>query len=423
MCPSEPQILADYSGLEKEDLGSTDAKQKVEWERLLEKVLREHSQSGDQLEIKKNKLRFLSNMRYLRGLDHSLVSGIGVGLGACVMPAPLLDRCPLTHQRKLQDIGAGGQISHQMVLEDLSDGSCRRELPEQIPMSLHVVIDQGSIGWPAAFYMCTDLNLFASFTLDPAHRCWNDARAAAMKADLGKVIDAGKVVFNIARGPWRKGAHLQMIKASAEKARRVCGIDDDLFCLMFERLSCDLAPSSNFGSREHMQEVMHLLKTHPCTEQVGKSLKECRWFSFFDRASEFLPSWNVLLFHLNFMLLDSGVFNSTSQLPIFSDGLQPLQPVGGDSDRKVDAVQSQDGKFKSQMGLAASILSSNITRNLLAMMAAVVEPTRLAHGMMLKESRSADECRMYLVRMAACDWEQELLQTWALLRDSKVLGS
>ena len=167
------------------------------------------------------------NVMALLGHDHALRVGMGLALADFKPAAALLPLGP-DQKRYVVDASAlPGDVlqrgeKQRVCIEDVSSGKRRLECPASLATScrtLHLRVDQGSIGWPAAHFLFTRGGICGSFFWDPAHRFHNDVRGALVASDLWMKVIECTMAFNMPQGPWSKASFF----------RKACQCADDFF--------------------------------------------------------------------------------------------------------------------------------------------------------------------------------------------------
>ena len=171
-----------------------------------------------------------SNVQYVVAIDHALTAMHGVGLSAFEPRDPAVG--PLDeHVRRyfvpLTDLmpteaspGKYHETERRSCLENTSTGARRLELPRgqgNLLRTLHVTIDEGSIGFPALLWLMNGVKLRMSFWPDPCHRISNNLAWAQDVSGLAVIRQETMVCMKLPTGPWGNHAFWQQIRGSREE--------------------------------------------------------------------------------------------------------------------------------------------------------------------------------------------------------------
>jgi hypothetical protein len=107
-------------------------------------------------------------------------------------------------------------------------------------MELRLRIDQGPVGWSAAFFLYERMGLNGTYWPDAAHRTWNDTKAALKATGLWLVVLETTLAWNVTQGPWAKSAFFQRMKAGMESYLQTAGpTQSQLFLMVYEDATRD----------------------------------------------------------------------------------------------------------------------------------------------------------------------------------------
>eukprot|EP00971_Amphidinium_carterae_P063201 1250702-Amphidinium_carterae.1 len=81
---------------------------------------------------------------------------------------------------------------------------------------LFTTIDQGSVGYPALFWMYCSEKLRGAWHCDFFHRTWNNTRGALKKCGLQMVLIQSTLIFNMFSGPFGGSANFRVIQETAQ---------------------------------------------------------------------------------------------------------------------------------------------------------------------------------------------------------------
>ena len=414
------------------------------------------------------------NVMALLGHDHALRVGMGLALADFKPAAALLPLGP-DQKRYVVDASAlPGDVlqrgeKQRVCIEDVSSGKRRLECPASLATScrtLHLRVDQGSIGWPAAHFLFTRGGIGGSFFWDPAHRFHNDVRGALVASDLWMKVIECTLAFNMPQGPWSKASFF----------RKACQCADDFFITQnehhphflhfFEQMALDLDPVTAlpWGSDEHLRHVWDLAKVHNTFFRRGLKIKLCRWMSFWDRVEEMMSSWTVMLFSLALIGLEEGWLDRVADVEYaHSKWVEGVELVSGEDAKPGDAVavtasthsgapaSSSTGPYvpsvpaaaggvgstttspgdlgaeaprgvkqsnaevdklrkqcKNTCHVACKILGNFETAVLVRSMAMLIKPVRMNFGQTLVKILQRDAGLVWLASMANEEWSEEL---------------
>eukprot|EP00971_Amphidinium_carterae_P111847 2215421-Amphidinium_carterae.2 len=303
------------------------------------------------------------------------------------------------------------------------------ELPAEV-RCLHVVTDQGTVGWTLHFYL-----LYAgcglTWSLDPHHRLVNDVRSAIAAAGLQIHQCTATAVLNLQSGPWQSSRYATELKQVCTEYMRCETWEGQLFQLHFDVLA-GLVPSSQPGSEEHMQAVWARVCEILGQLSMGARTARSRWFHFFETAEQFMPCWYPLLLVLTWYGIQRGYFKDLTDLPIQKER-QAVDALGDGVPADVVDEQVVPGKeAKSeralpgvsaggQMMAATWALADRTLHDACSTMVCLVGPLRKWHLDLVCNHRSPDGCMEYL-RDASCgSWYSKLHDLWGVLSDETSL--
>ena len=394
--------------------------------------------------------KYAPNLQLMRAYDHTLQVSCSLSLSYFAVPEDMQMK-PLQAGEGRYTVEAAslpgplvGQGQKRRVCIRAAAGKTRLECPlvQQMPPQLHIRLDQGTVGWPAMFFMFHGLKLEGSFWWDPAHRFHNDIKGALKGAGLWYMVLETTLAFNFRQGPWQKASFFrQTVEVMEKYLDTEFGQDDELFNTFYEPLATDLGMMGpGFGTTEHMEQVKALMASSRTWQKKGLKVKLCRWMSYFDRAEEFLPLWFITVVSLCVIGIKKGWLNHISELPMFAaTGAADLEEGGGQAlehppaaqgaeeqprtvkDSNAEAERLRKGCFNT-LHLALVVLCSLRTRMLCAMTLALVKPSRTAFGHMLVAAKTQSASVMWWATMANEEWLAELLETIKVQQDPAALG-
>ena len=286
--PGEGASLTDFESwlgiLDKFLAGEADAAEREEDEEEEEEVI-----PRDLLSAK-----MLANLLYLRGLDHTLQVSTGAGLRQylpCRRPTALKPgqerRFVAVDGLGLQTDQGGRRMRSCILDKSASPPGSFLECPVGNARSLHMAIDQGTVGWHGLFYIYSHLGVRGSFIGDKPHRWWNDMRAACKQANVWLKVLGCLLLLNLATGPWQGQAHHGTLVGAAldlfAQGLQRGGRWDDMYPMLYEDIAQDLGleGSSCFGSASHLKQVWQAASQCKFFSSKGKRVKLGRWMSWF----------------------------------------------------------------------------------------------------------------------------------------------
>ena len=144
--------------------------------------------------------------------------------------------CALDWMKSLDNslaVSFGVRLKHFMP--DAQDAQSPSEPRKNNVLTL--VMDEGSVGWAAFWFMSGHLNLRVVGRRDPLHRASNDWKNAVKASALWKVVTRTCLVWNLAHGPWGSGRfHERACEASHLLSNRMDS-NDPLFQWMLGQIS------------------------------------------------------------------------------------------------------------------------------------------------------------------------------------------
>eukprot|EP00971_Amphidinium_carterae_P276501 5487114-Amphidinium_carterae.1 len=150
---------------------------------------------------------------------------------------------------------------------------------------------------------------------DVHHRIYNDVKSGVKLSKLLVSQLAASAVFNLGAGPWANNSYQQIISEAAREYFAIATIEEPLFRMHFDLLSRDLSDGVTRESQTHMQSVLDRMKECSAVWHTGAGTKSFRWFSWFDRAAEYLENWNTMLVILTYYSAKKGWVGGTSDMP------------------------------------------------------------------------------------------------------------
>jgi hypothetical protein len=299
---------------------------------------------------------------------------------------------------------------------------------------LHLLCDQGSVGWSAGVALYNHFEIRGSLEADFVHMTMNQVKSACYESGLQMVPMEVNLVVNFFGGPFRSDSHHQQVKAAAADYFANTEVDCPLFGLFYEGIAKDqnMDKENTFGSWSHMKQVLRRASECPLFERKGAKSQMSRWWSCHDTSMVLLPWVHTLALVVSEMLINKGILTSVEQLPFYvgpcalegnlgsaaTPGARAMElskkPIAhprnvADSNRELNKMQSQRD-FQSQMHLVNHILCSPRSWSLMTMMNLVNQPTRTWHGSARIRVGTRRGCLDFRLDMARGGWMLELVE-------------
>ena len=392
-----------------------------------------------------------ANLWVVKAIDHSLQVGAGFGLSRFLPTRRMTPLDPETHARFSIKPGPAHpavlfseEREFRWCVRDLKTSKTWLETSTHLPASIHLVTDMGTVGWQAKFWMEQASGLSCTWRPDLHHRVHNDVKLSVQDAGLIVPQTAATALLKLGGGPWSNQSYQLQIADAARSYFEVADAGDYLYRMHYEDIAADVHPGQVDGSGEHMQQTFERLKECTALWQSGTTTKSARWFAWFDRASDFLPSWHALLLVLSYLCMQRGWIHKTDDLPVMrachyeevllgrsqvapedaGEGAGDAAERFGSAGDALKALASIGGQAKSgnRLHLAALLLGNHHLRNLVAIMVIMVHPLRHWHGKLVKQLRSPEGSLQHIHWEITCGWEALLSQVWATLNSEQSLN-
>lgn len=257
------------------------------------------------------------NQYMMQAWDHGLKGGCGISL-ARFMPDRRISALSKDQVRFF--VSADGcpnpapfapdePVVRRSCVLDKSTSDSWLELPRVVVAgaegihrpSVHVCIDQGSIGWPGWVYCFCELGVRGTLWMDPWHRIANNLDLAVKNSSLFLIQLETSILFNVGSGPWDRAAFHGAIVGAAAQYLKVATPSDDLLNMFFYGLCADeLDFPSDMGRSAHQERVHARLQENFVFKGKGDKVKLGRWFAWWDAADGKLESWHQLLLFMTY---------------------------------------------------------------------------------------------------------------------------
>lgn len=402
----------------------------------------------------------IANMYWLSAVDHSMQAGLGVGLQGFVAASPPGPLGPSESRYfvRASEVDASREWDppdrQRACILDSESGQRRLECPLQldenghsVKRTLHISLDQGSIGRAGALYMYTVLQVRGAYWWDLWHRTWNDTRWAISEAGLRGVFLDCAVVWNFSSGPWAGCAFLGALVGARNEIRRLFDHRMPLFAVYYESIALDAGlESADMGSEAHMQTVWQWLMQSPAVSKKGDRMKFGRWFSWFNQAGKKLSSWSAYAFFLAYIGMRNRFWADVHDSPILglsrADAahliMEEDQAIVEDGDGAAEeaapaeeapaGVEQSNAELEKKrksapqtLKLAMGIVSDCRTRMLCSAMVSIAQPLRDSFGAW--QTMSKTQSGHVELRKMLATWETDKLifRIICRLQDPKVL--
>ena len=145
---------------------------------------------------------------------------------------------------------------------------------------LFTVLDQGPKTWPSMSFLCW-YGMRIQAGADLLHRLVNDYGLSTTHSRLSALRMQFKVVLSVRNGPFRSGAHHNLLSQSATIMKQTSAYRQALWQHMYPHVAHEHAMDADpgFGTPEHEKTVfMHVVKIFEGASK-GKEVKASRWWS------------------------------------------------------------------------------------------------------------------------------------------------
>ena len=275
----------------------------------------------------------VANQFWAQSLDHALHMGLGVDLSyfhrknPCVAVRIPCKRYFLSPESSIASSLPGASVDglcRRSCIEDTSTGVRWWEVPRFVTAesasrmrpSLHLCIDRGSVGWPAAMFLYTRCAVRGCLFSDYAHDDWNALKGAATVSGTWLALLERVVVLNLPSGPWEGSSFFRAIQKSAESYFNACDSTDDLFSVMFNRICRERGDDpDDFGTRAHRERVWKSIQSSPAFARKGMRVRLGRWYALFTAADEKQGEMSILLLVLLHMGMRGGYWKKSTANP------------------------------------------------------------------------------------------------------------
>eukprot|EP00971_Amphidinium_carterae_P061612 1219717-Amphidinium_carterae.2 len=386
---------------------------------------------GDEEAPREDKVRLAANYYVLKALDHCLQVSFKKGLatfipGKILRPLNKTEKRYLLAQHQCPDKCVLGQ-DHRMCVYDSEAKKSRYEISPEAPPCIHIIADQGPMGWPGLHFMSDHLQVCSTYRWDESHRMWNDTKLSVSKSGLDMIRIAATVIYNTACGPYGSGAWQNEISWAAGEMTRIGGPNHALFLLHFDEIAKECHSQETWGTEAHQEDVWRLVCESKALWKQGAHVKYSRWFSFLQRSEEMLSTWHSLLLVLTWLGVERKWWRRREEFPLWnpSDALDVYSSLGNIEEAQEEnpgevvenGLQELRRKTSNQLHMTARLLANPMLKSLVAVMCVVSRPVSIGHARMVEEFKSSAGSLAYWVWCAAGAWEQDMREILGSLRN------
>ena len=146
-------------------------------------------------------------------------------------------------------------------------------------------MDQGTIGWPAQFWMFQNASMRGCMWPDFGHKCWNNGRNDLNMVGFRMLITIATVCFNLPLGPFHRDCFFFQIQKAATEYFKAASYKDALYLQFYEGICEDMGcnTAASCGSQAHIIEVWRSLPRAEYFKREGKNVKLRQWYSWFKK--------------------------------------------------------------------------------------------------------------------------------------------
>lgn len=176
-----------------------------------------------------------------------------------------------------------------------------------LPPLLAIASDQYSVQLCSIAYMEHALKLNLVHMPDPFHMSWNDVTEACAKAGFQATVQASLVVFNIAYGPFQRGAFFNDLRAASVDIPACLDADDPLLTHLWPAILTDkgMTEADDLGRASRAGFLLDLPFMKP-GEFKGPKASTSRWYSFLHSQKYWDDSWHSKLLLLVWVSIRRG---------------------------------------------------------------------------------------------------------------------
>ena len=159
---------------------------------------------------------------------------------------------------------------------------------------LVLLLDEGSIGVAASWYLTHKLGARVVLLRDLFHREWNDIKDAIKSSGLWYVVLLSNIVFNLCYGPWEGSAWYEKLVAGATELFAKETVANPLFQSLYPMI-CNDHGDTAVGTYEHRSQVLTATANAEAFKRKGPRCTMRRFFSWSLAAEWHLQEWRTWL--------------------------------------------------------------------------------------------------------------------------------
>eukprot|EP00971_Amphidinium_carterae_P161755 3206590-Amphidinium_carterae.1 len=225
-----------------------------------------------------------ANAEWLRALDRTVKRGTG----SCLSRYKPASSCGVSTRGEVRSkISAKeGDAERKYRICVKVEGEANRWLlqrvfagDEEIAPSLHVSIDQGSVGFAGMMFLCTRLRV--TCCADVFHRIHNDYLLSIGHCDLAPIRCAFKKLNKLRRGAWANEGNHSILNRCAVEFFGLHNHGHPLFQALFSDLMRELKIEDVAGNANDslQQQVWQELARDLPQRALGEEVKSSRWWN------------------------------------------------------------------------------------------------------------------------------------------------
>jgi len=289
---------------------------------------------------------------------------------------------------------------------------------------LSISLDQGSVGWPALFFLLFRLSLVVVPVSEPPHRVWNDTQLAIEQVRvLRDARHLSTVLFNLNMGPFESGAWWQQVVEGCREYRSMATPADPLFQHFLKDILEERGEHDMLGDAEHQEQVLASLPA--VLANKGSKVPRSRWFHFVDCARAHDRIWSSRALVLLYVGLRAGYVRAQH------NGHVVLQPTRGQAAGEVQKTPTSGAapsvvgflrpRCKNTLHVAAMLYLDRTVKLANRIIFTVAEPVRLWHGVQCRDLRDPTACEQFAIAQASGEFLGSLCDTVRVLRSAERL--
>ena len=373
-------------------------------------------------------------MMMLKCLDKQLSVGLGLSLAYFMVPDPpraLQDR-EVRHYVSVARLGiesAPGDAERRSCIFNTDTRANKMEMPRTAgsPPSpilrpcLHLVSDQGPVGSPAWFWLCSQTNVRATKSLDWQHLVWNLCQNCLKRQGLWPVILEYTVAMNFFHSPFGGDGFWNVFSAAGAQMFRDLDSKNPLFNYFYSHIAYEMGSQGlEYPSDTHQAQLWNELSQSPFLSKKGDYVRLGRWMSWMREFGRREKHWSGVLLILVFVGVAQGYWNNYLASPLFSDTvLDPPddEPSSSGAQRETrereggpqtvkeadEQLQKLRRQCKNTLMLVIHILCNQLHYRLARMIFCVYHPVQIWFDVTNKRFHDRKEMRQCLLEWCSGD--------------------